>query len=126
MYDLQLLSFLPFGYLWTILLEGPILLASLSKGIPLGRRGFLAVWLTACTYPIVILVLPVLLDASKNRSIYLLVAESFAIVAECLLFVLACTPKVNLAFYRDLTVIAIANLTSFLVAEMWWRLSSNY
>jgi hypothetical protein len=42
-------------------------------------RLFAGAWLTACTYPVVWLVLPPLFE---ERSLYLLAAETFAPVAE--------------------------------------------
>src|SRR4051812_6427597 len=84
----QLWHFLPLGYLLTILIETPILCIGLSKRHPLSRKLLAGIWLTACTYPIVTLVLP-LVFASTSRNRYLVVAETFAPVAECLLFWLA-------------------------------------
>ncbi len=84
----ELWRFLPLGYLLTILVETPVLCVGLSRRHPLGRRLLAGVWLTACTYPIVTLVLP-LLFAPDRRVLYLIVAETFAPVAECVLFWLA-------------------------------------
>src|SRR5438309_6810655 len=75
--------FLPVGYLVTILIETPVLLVGLSARHPLRRRLFAGLWLTACTYPVVVLVLPLLI---ASRGPYLLAAETFAPVAECALF----------------------------------------
>src|ERR1700704_4792949 len=85
-YDLW--RFFPLGYLFSILIETPILLIGLSRRRSIKRRLFAGVWLTACTYPIVVLVLP-LLFANASRVMYLIVAETFAPVAECILFWLA-------------------------------------
>ena len=52
----ELWRFLPFGYLLTIAIETPILLFGLSPHHPKRRRLLAGVWLTACTYPIVVLV----------------------------------------------------------------------
>src|SRR6516162_10670473 len=79
-------AFLPHGYLFSILIETPVLLVGLSRRHSLGRRLFAGVWLTACTYPIVILVLTQYFDLETDRFRYLLVAETFAPVAECALF----------------------------------------
>src|SRR4051794_21252183 len=68
----ELLRFLPFGYLCTIIIETPVLLAGLSREISLKQRLFAGVWLTACTYPIVVLVLPMLFEG-KARNEYLMV-----------------------------------------------------
>ena len=84
----QLWRFLPLGYLLTILIEIPILFLGLSKRHPSGRKILAGIWLTACTYPVVTLVLP-LLFVRSSRATFLVVAESFAPVAECILFWLA-------------------------------------
>ena len=76
--------------------------------------------MTACTYPIVTLVLP-LLFPSDRRALYLLVAETFAPVAECVLFWLAFgkTHEVGKAsMWRDFITIIVANLASFGVGEV--------
>ena len=116
----ELWHFLPLGYLLTILIETPILCLGLSRRHPLKRRVFAGVWLTACTYPIVTLVLP-LLFAPDRRGLYLIVAETFAPVAECALFWLAfgTTGEVGKSsMYRDLITIIVANLASFGVGEV--------
>jgi hypothetical protein len=116
----ELWRFLPFGYLLTILIETPILVLGLSREHSLKRKLFAGVWLTACTYPIVVLVLP-LFFAPEQRLLYLVVAETFAPVAECVLFWLAFgnheaigTPSM----WRDLIAIIVANLASFGLGEV--------
>src|SRR5215813_9481747 len=84
----ELWRFLPVGYLLTIAIETPILFVGLSPRHNWKRKLFAGVWLTACTYPIVTLVLPLIL-AGYPRATYLLIAETFAPVAECVLFWLA-------------------------------------
>ena len=116
----ELWLFLPFGYLLTILVETPILLIGLSERHSWRRRLLAGVWLTACTYPIVTLVLP-LLFAPQQRVFYLLVAETFAPVAECLLFWMAFGEKKYLGkagMWRDFFAIIIANLASFGIGEI--------
>lgn len=116
----ELWRFLPFGYLLTILIETPILLFGLSARHSIKRRVLAGVWLTACTYPIVTLVLP-LLFTNSSRTIYLLVAETFAPVAECILFWLAFGNESEVgtrSLWRDFTAITIANLASFLLGEV--------
>ncbi len=116
----RLWVFLPLGYFLTVLLETPLLLIGLSARHSFKRRLFAGLWLTACTYPIVILVLPhVLADAS--RAAYLLVAETFAPVAECALFWAAFSERGELgraSMWRDFAVITVANLVSFLAGEL--------
>ena len=110
----ELWRFLPIGYLVTIAIEVPILFFGLSAHHSKLRRVVAGVWLTACTYPIVTLVLP-LLFVNESRAFFLLVAETFAPVAECLLFWLAFGRE---ARWRDFAVIVIANLASFLIGEI--------
>jgi hypothetical protein len=112
--------FLPLGYLLTILIETPALLLGLSARHPRKRRLLLGMWLTACTYPIVVLVLP-LLFSDTERVWYLLVAETFAPVAECLLFWLAYGERQFVgatAMWRDFAAIILANLASFAAGEV--------
>ncbi len=116
----QLWHFLPLGYLLTILIETPVLVVGLSPRHPLSRKLLAGVWLTACTYPIVTLVLP-LMFAPDRRGLYLLVAETFAPVAECLLFWLAFgkgDEVTSRAMWRDFIAIIVANLASFGLGEV--------
>jgi hypothetical protein len=116
----ELWRFLPLGYLLTILIETPILVVGLSRRHPLKRKLFAGVWLTACTYPIVVLVLP-LLFASDQRVSYLLVAETFAPVAECALFWLAFGKLEEVgtrSMWRDFIAVIVANLASFGIGEV--------
>jgi hypothetical protein len=122
-------SFLLAGYLTTIGIETPILLIGLSRPHSIARRIVAGVWLTACTYPIVVLVLPLMPVLASREAAYLIVAETFAPVAECLIF--------RAAFHadraaisqrdraRDYIAIVIANLASFGLGEVlsrygWW------
>lgn len=116
----ELWRFLPIGYLVTIAVEIPVLIVGLSNRHPLKRKLIAGVWLTACTYPIVTLVLPLLL-AGYSRATYLLIAETFAPVAECLLFWLAFETNAEQArgsVWRDFAAIVLANLASFGVGEL--------
>ena len=116
----ELWRFFPLGYLLSILIETPILLIGLSQRHPIKRRLFAGIWLTACTYPIVVLVLPLAL-ANVSRAEYLVVAETFAPVAECILFWLAYGKGEELgkaSMWRDFGAIVLANLASFLGGEV--------
>ena len=116
----ELWRFLPLGYLLTILIETPILVLGLSARHPLKRRILAGIWLTACTYPVVVLMLP-LVFAGSSRLAYLLVAETFAPVAECMLFWLAFGNQAELgkrSMWRDFATIVIANLASFSAGEV--------
>lgn len=116
----DLWRFLPIGYFFTILIETPILVFGLSPKVSLRQKLLCGIWLTACTYPIVVLVLPtVFFDSS--RFLYLTVAEIFAPVAECSLFWLAFRGKDELAssdWIRSLAAIVVANLASFGFGEI--------
>src|SRR6266850_7787575 len=116
----ELWRFLPLGYLLTILIETPILLIGLSRRHSFKRRLFAGVWLTACTYPIVVLVLP-LLFTPDQRALYLVVAETFTPVAECVLFWMAFGNREAVgtrAMWRDFMAIIAANLASFGIGEV--------
>lgn len=112
MSPLELWRFLPIGYLFTIAIETPILFFGLSPPHSKKRRIFSGIWLTACTYPIVVLVLPLLFT---ERWLFILVGEIFAPLAECALFWLAFGRE---ARWRDFGVIVMANLASFLLGEI--------
>jgi hypothetical protein len=116
----ELWLFLPLGYLLSVAVETPVLIAGLTRSLSFKQRLFAGLWLTACTYPIVVLVLPVLF-ASTTRDIYLLVAETFAPVAECALFWLAFRRRATFstaAWVRNFAVIVVANLLSFAAGEL--------
>lgn len=142
----DLWNFLVWGYLLTIALETPVLLAFLSRRHSWTTKLLASFWLTACTYPIVILVLPLLIGEPFGYIAYVAVAEVFAPVAECVLFLLLTRPNLerNLAasdtasdlpaetpatdastaasVRQDCLAIVAANLTSFLVGL--WLVSS--
>ena len=117
----ELWFFLPFGYLVSVAIETPVLLAGLSKQLSFKQRLFAGLWLTACTYPIVVLVLPILF-ADAPRNLYLLAAETFAPVGECALFWLAfrrrLEERATRTWLRDFAVIVVANLLSFIGGEI--------
>src|SRR5688500_18098316 len=116
----ELWLFLPVGYLLTILIETPILFLGLSSRLSPRQKLLCGIWLTACTYPIVVLVLPAMFFG-EPRWQYLAVAETFAPLAECVVFWLAFRSK-NLLQASDwmssFTAIVIANLASFGAGEL--------
>jgi hypothetical protein len=116
----ELFYFLPFGYLFTIIIETAVLLFAMSRKVTFRQRLWLGVWLTACTYPIVILVLPAIFYGS-SRGIYLLVAETFAPAAECALFWLAYRNRDDVLtrdWVQCFIAITVANLASFGAGEI--------
>jgi hypothetical protein len=117
----ELWSFLPRGYLFSIAVETPILLVGLSARHSYARRLFAGVWLTACTYPIVVLVLPLCFDLPDQALLYTIVAETFAPAAECALFWAAFGTRAEWgrpSMWRDLAAITVANLASFGLGEL--------
>lgn len=116
----RLWLFLPIGYLTTILIETPFLLFGLSPKLTFKQKLLCGVWLTACTYPIVVLVLTaIFFDYSRN--LYLIVAEIFAPVGECFFFWLAFRGKDLLEqndWIRSFIAIVVANLASFGIGEI--------
>ena len=116
----ELWLFLPAGYLLTVAVETPVLFLLLSPRHAPRRRLYAGLWLTACTYPVVVLVLPVLF-ANASRAAYLAAAETFAPLAECALFWLAFGEGGSLArrtTWRDFAAITAANVLSFLLGEV--------
>lgn len=110
----ELWHFFPVGYLLTIAIETPVLFFGLSAQHSKLRRIAAGFWLTACTYPIVVLVLPLLM-VDQPRAVFLLVAETFAPLAECALFWMAFGKQ---STWRDFAVIVIANVASFVIGEV--------
>jgi hypothetical protein len=112
--------FLPIGYLTTILIETPVLLFGLSPKLSFRQKLACGAWLTACTYPVVILVLPPILLPYSER-LYITVAEIFAPVAECFFLRLAFRGKILFEtgdWIRSFTAIILANLASFGIGEI--------
>lgn len=114
--DGRLLVLMCIFYLITVAVELPVLLVGLSRRHPLRHRLFAGFWLTACTYPIVWLVLPAVIDRRDYNALYLAVAETFAPLAECVLFWLMfgkAELRTSRSFWRDMIAIVVANLASF-------------
>lgn len=117
----RLWLFLPLGYITTILIETPFLIFGLSPKLTFKQKLLCGIWLTACTYPIVVLVLPAIFFDS-SRTLYLIVAETFAPLGECLFFWLAFRGKNLLEkgdWIRSFAAIIIANLASFGIGEIF-------
>jgi len=109
------------GYLLTVSMELPVLMAGLSRRHTASHRLFAGFWLTACTYPVVWLVLPPLFE---SRTWYLIVAETFAPLGECLIFYLAFIrgkPNCRRDTVHDMVSITVANLISFGLGEVFNR-----
>jgi hypothetical protein len=96
------------------------LIFGLSPKLSFRQKLLCGVWLTACTYPVVILVLPALL-LEHSKTLYIIVAEIFAPAAECFLFWLAFRGKdlfETKDWIRSFVAIVLANLASFGIGEI--------
>jgi hypothetical protein len=118
----ELWHFLPLGFAASVAIELPILWFGLAQAHPARTRLLAGVWLTACTYPIVVLVLPSALPGETPRWLYLALAETFAPVAECCLFWLAWRDEIpdRPSLVRDIVAIVVANLASFSIGSLVW------
>ena len=111
----ELWAFFPIGYTLTVMMETPVLWLGLSKSHTRSTRLIAGFWLTACSYPLVALVFPILIELHYGRTVYLLVAETWAPVMEVLLFRAAFPVTDNRwQAVQDAAVITSANLFSFL------------
>lgn len=113
------------GYGLSLLIEGCFLGLCLSRRHARRERITATVWLTSCTYPLVAVFFPLMLG-SLGRATVLLMAESYAALAEALLFTWAYDRSAPLPErLRNAAVIVAANLTSFGYGEIlqragWW------
>jgi hypothetical protein len=98
------------GYALSVAIETPVLVSGLSACHSFRVRLFAGLWLTACTYPIVVMTLPAL-----TGRFYVPIAETVAPLAECVLF----GTLVEKWKWRDMAVIVLANLASFAVGEIF-------
>jgi hypothetical protein len=112
-------EWLPRGYLLTVLIETPVLLAALSPIHSFRRRLFAGLWLTACSYPMVVLAM-----SRLPYPWYPWAAEGCAPLLECLLFAAAFGDGRgwrSRSLWRDCAAIVAANLASFAVGwRLWW------
>jgi hypothetical protein len=111
------------SYLITIAIEAPILWVALAPVHRWPSRLFAGVWLTACTYPLLGLVLPLALDPHTQRGWYALVGETLVPLAECLLFWVAFIQHRQLprrVVVRDMAAIVLANLVSYGLPELYY------
>lgn len=103
------------GYLLTVAIETPVLWFLLHPRHPPRRRLVAGLWLTACTYPAVVLFWPMIFAPGEERTLYLLAAETTAHVGECVLFLAAFGVKTA---WRDSAAVLAANLASFVPFEL--------
>lgn len=116
----SLLLWTAVGFSLSVLVETPVLVFCLCERHSLREKLFAGVWLTACSYPIVIWVIPHFINPVQHRIPYLFVAETFAPLSECVLFWLAFGTREEFrtrTFYRDMLAVILANLSSFVFGE---------
>ncbi len=113
------------GYLVTVAVEVPVLVAFLSGRHSFLRRLCLGFWLTACSYPLASLTLPSLLPLHTSRALYVALFELIAITVELPLFfavfpweVEGAAPVRGAGALRDGLVVVGANACSFAVGEV--------
>lgn len=112
--------FFPIGYVTTVLIETTVLIFLLSPKLSFKQKILCGIWLTACTYPIVVLVLPALL-ADYPRWVYLTIGELFAHFGECVIFWLAFREREDFTtkdWIRCFIAVLLANFASFSIGEI--------
>ncbi len=115
----DLWRFLIPGYFFSIAIETPVLLIGLSRPHSFKRRLVAGFWLTACSYPIVVVAMPLVIGF--NSPYYIPIAETFAALGEAALFALAFhTPEIKRADrIRDWIAVIAANLCSYLIGTVF-------
>ena len=106
------------GYLLTVVVETAVLWVGLSRRHRPWERLVAEVWLTACTYPVVWVVLPPLF---AERWAYLAASEGFAAAAEAGLFWAAFIrprPFGCWTIARDVAAVVGANGASFAAGQL--------
>lgn len=108
------------GYILSVIIEVPVLILGLSNSYKLKEKIVAGFWLTACTYPSVCWVFPSFIPDAMILNV---VREAFAALGECLLFWIAFVKLTDLTSLvkRDLLVVGIANILSFLFGEVLKR-----
>ncbi|MBI5831749.1 MAG: hypothetical protein HZB16_05465 [Armatimonadetes bacterium] len=108
------------GYALGVVVETPVLLATLSPAHGWRRRCAAGLWLTACTYPLLVMVLPVFIDPDTAWTRYVVVGEVAVAVTESALFYLAFnrgTQRPRRWLVQDVVAVVLANLASYLVGR---------
>jgi hypothetical protein len=109
------------GYVLTVIVETMILAIGLSKRNSLSVRLYAGAWLTACTYPAVNVIIPILFRSTDLYLAEAATAETFAAVAECAFF-WAAFGRHNAPGWgsvgQDFVAITLANVASFGFGEL--------
>lgn len=124
------LFFFFIGYLATVVLEAIILIPFLSSRHSLKIKLVSCALLTAFTYPFVVFFFPKLILDTFGELFYVLIAETFAPFAECVLFCIIIKKSYKklccLSTIRDFAAIIFANIFSFLIGEFFWFQLKEY
>jgi len=114
----ELESFFVVGYLTTVLIEACVLVPGLAGSVPIRERLLFSALLTAFTYPFVVIVFPLWLN-SHGRLVTLIVAETFAPMAEVFLLRFAINQPLRSRLDRNAVAVITANVVSFGVGELF-------
>lgn len=110
------------GYGISVAVETPVLFAGLQRRYSFQQKLAAGFVLTACTYPFVCFIFPILFAPnSPLSSWYIAVSEVFAPVAECAIFWMWLGRRESFksrGTWQDLATIVVANLASFMLGEL--------
>lgn len=115
----ELFLFFAIGYTATVALELPVLMLGLSHRHSSSTKLLLGFLLTAFTYPVVVLIMPVLIQPSCGYTAYIVIAETYAPVAEILFFRFVLNRNLFAPVDRDAIAIVLANILSFAVGALF-------
>lgn len=105
----------------TMAIETVVLVAILTRRHRLSVRLVAGIWLSACTLPIVWLVLPWFFSSHGSDKAYVVTAETFAAVTECCLFWIAFVRsqrRDKRATAWDMMTILLANALSYMAGGL--------
>jgi hypothetical protein len=108
-------------YIISVSIETPVLCWLLSPRYSMATRVFCGFFLTACSYPVMALVLPRIVNPFSNYFTFMTVAEVFAPVSECFVFWVLFARRAGPgkgSLKRDFVAIILANLASFAAGEV--------
>jgi len=97
-------------------IEAAVLFFGLDSAHPRLVRAIAGPALTACTYPVLVLVVPALIDPAWSFAAYATAGEVSVVAAECALFFLAVGRRASAA--RGALAIVAANAASFVAGEI--------
>lgn len=117
------------GYTLTVAIEIPILFALLSPSHSRKSKLIAGFFLTACSYPLVVFVMPRIFNPLVEGLLYKSVTETIVPIVECAVFWLLFTRRQKILaaiskrmLVRDFAAITLANLCSFGLGEVLNRM----